>query len=321
MFVKLEGGRDDGLRLVVRLEQPDGEIFRDTDIAIQARVIAGLVACDIPVPRLIGMEQDTAFAGARFLVMDHREGRGFPQAPSYLANGWVKDAAPAERAMLWRNALGTIARINRLGAADGFSFLDRPQYGDGPLPQYLGWLRAWRDDAIGERDSRVIDAALRVLESDRPTGLGASVVWGDANPSNLLFAPDHSVSAVLDFEAAALAPAEVDLGWWLYIDRRRTQGLAPLEGVPDRDGVIAIYEAALGRSVVAIDYFEILGGIRMALVIASTVTRLVDRGLLPAGTTIADNNPMTATLAGLIDIEPPPVGDEFGRFVQAVRSR
>lgn len=307
--------------LVLRMEQPGGEIFLDTDIATQARVLAALNDNGIPCPRLLALEEDRSVAGRRFLAMERVAGRNFPQAPSYFVNGWVKDLDADGRALLWHNALSLIGSINRLGEDDGFAFLDRPRYGAKGIDQYLGWLRAWRDEATMGRPNPVIDSALDWLETNKPQGLPVSLIWGDSNPCNILFADDLSVAAALDFEAAALGPAEVDMGWWLFLDGVRGKGKDKLSGVPSRADCVAIYEAALGRKAVGIDYFEILGGVRMALVIARTTRRLVETGLLPPDTPVALENPMAAALASMTDQPVPVVGEEFRAFVKAVAGR
>src|SRR5690606_23651422 len=143
-------------------------------------------------------------------------------------------------------ALTLLGSINRLTPSDGFAFLDRPQYGKSGLEQYLGWLSAWRDDAVAGQSSKIIDRAMDWLEKHRPDDLPVQVIWGDSNPCNILFNEDLSVSAALDFEAAALGPAEVDLGWWFFMERRRSHGREQLSGVPDRAQSTVMYESALG---------------------------------------------------------------------------
>ncbi|MDI1294639.1 MAG: phosphotransferase family protein [bacterium] len=314
--------RDGTVReIVLRLEQPGGEIFLDTDIADQARTLQALAHHAIAVPPLLALEVDRAVIGRRFLAMERVVGRSFPQSPNYYANGWIKELDAAGRAVVWDNALSVLGRINRLTPSDGFAFIDRPLYGAAGIDQYLGWLRAWRMQAVGLRAHRVIDVALDWLDANRPTGLPVNFIWGDSNPCNILFADDLTVAAALDFEAAALGPAEVDLGWWFFLDNVRKKDRARLSGVPDRAGCIAIYEQALSRPAKAVDYFEILGGVRMSLVIARTTQRLIDSGLLPSTCKAADENPMAAALAGLIDIAPAPVGEDFLAFVRAVTGR
>jgi aminoglycoside phosphotransferase (APT) family kinase protein len=178
--------------------------------------------------------------------------------------------------VLWSHALGALGRVNRLTAADGFGFLDRSHYGSAGLDQYLGWLRAWRNAALREQSHAVIDAAMHYLNANRPDSLPAAFIWGDSNPCNMLFHPDLSVSALLDFEAA------------------------------------------LGRRVHDMEYFEILGGVRMALVIVRTVSRLIEAGRLPLQTDAASDNPMTAALARLLGMYSSGTGDGFLEFVSAV---
>jgi aminoglycoside phosphotransferase (APT) family kinase protein len=307
-----------GGEIVVRFETPGGAIFLDTDIVAQADTLRALLRNGIAVPELIGVEADSAVLGRRFLVMKYSQGRPFPQNPSYNHGGWVKDLSPPQRAVLWTNALTVLGRTNRLRTMDGFSFLDRPQYGRPGLDQYLGWLNAWRHAALHGRAHPVIDHAMRYLDSNRPDPSPIAFVWGDSNPCNILFNADLSVSALLDFEAAALGPAELDLGWWFFLDRARLAGKPALEGVPDRDRCIALYEGALGRRVCAMDYFEILGGVRMALVIVRTVERLIGAGRLSSQTDAAFRNPMVANLAGLLGIDCGGGGDGFREFVAAV---
>src|SRR3546814_21009568 len=98
----------------------------------------------------------------------------------------------------------------------------RPAYGATGMDQYLGWLCAWRNDVLGEVIHPIIDAGMDYLSRERPQDLPISVVWGDSNPGNMLFKDDLTVSAVLDFEAAALGPAELDLGWWLFLEDRKS---------------------------------------------------------------------------------------------------
>jgi aminoglycoside phosphotransferase (APT) family kinase protein len=139
------------------------------------------------------------------------------------------------------------------------------------------------------------------------------VLWGDPNPGNFLFADDLSVAAVLDFEAAALGPGEIDLAWWLMMDRRRRlEGSLP--GLPDREEMIALYEQALGRPTQNLRYFEVLAAFRMSLVLVRSVARLKTDGRLPAECTAAIANPFCCMLAEFLGVEAPAVGEDFERF-------
>lgn len=318
-----EIGASDGSRreIVLRFEHPGMEIFLETDIALQAEVAKGLGRHGVPAPGIIGVECHGAVYGRRFMAMERAPGRGFPQAPSYLVAGWVKELPPEGRQQVWINALSMLGRIGRIDGPGDFAFLDRPAYGATGIVQYLGWLRAWRNDVLGTEGHAIIDAGLEYLEANPPQGLPTSLVWGDSNPGNMLFMDDLRIGAVLDFEAAALGPAEIDLGWWLFLDRRRSDGHPPLAGKPDRAECIAITEQELGRPMRAMDYFEIMGGVRMSLVVARTIARLKQRGALGPDNDAAMYNPIAGMLARLLDLPQPEAGDGFRQFVAAASGR
>ena len=163
-----------------------------------------------------------------------------------------------------------LARVNRLDWRRDLGALDRRRHGPAGLDQYLSWLLEWRRAADANRPHPIIDPAIDYLLRCRPACTHVDFVWGDSNPGNMLFADDLSISAVLDFEAAALGPAEIDLGYWLFMDERRSYGRDRLPGLPERAATIALYESSLGRSVGNVEYYEILAGVRMSLVIIGT---------------------------------------------------
>src|SRR3546814_10851741 len=94
----------------------------------------------------------------------------------------------------------------------------RSAYGPAGLDNYLDWIAAWRAQACGAEAHPVIDPAILWLSRNKPSGPAVELLWGDSNAGNFLFAPDGSVIAALDFEAAAIGPAEIDLSWWFFID-------------------------------------------------------------------------------------------------------
>jgi aminoglycoside phosphotransferase (APT) family kinase protein len=214
-----------------------------------------------------------------------------------------------------------LARLNRLDWRQGFAVLDKPQYGPRGLDQYLSCLRAWRADAADGAPHRVIDAAMDYLSQAQPRTSDVNVIWGDSNPGNILFADDLSVAAALDFEAAALGPGEIDLGWWLFMDERRSYGLTRLPGLPDRKETIRIYEASLGRAVGDMHYYEVMAGVRMSLIVVRTTDRLINAGLLSPTNCAGMNNPIVGALARKIGLDAPEVGKDFVLFARAVAQR
>jgi aminoglycoside phosphotransferase (APT) family kinase protein len=306
--------------LVLRKEMSGTPVFLDCSIRGQAEMMTSLRRHGVPTAPVIGWDEDSSIVGAHFLIMERVAGRAFP-AVNYNVGGWVFELPRDQQSCLWRNAVDVLGRLNRLDWRDGFRMLDRRQYGSAGLDQYLGWLRAWRAQANGGAPHLIIDPAMDYLEGNRPNSTHVNLLWGDSNPGNMLFADDLSIAAVLDFEAAALGPAEIDLGYWMFMDERRSYGLARLPGLLDRAATISTYEASLGRAVENLPYYEILAGVRMSVIIVRTVDRLVELGRLPATNQAGTCNPIAAVLARKLSLEPPETGKDFEEFSRAVTLR
>lgn len=303
--------------VVLRRESPAGPIFLDTSLVRQGQMMRAIRAQGIPTAEIVGIEPDVSVLGAPFMVMEKVEGRALPHSN---ASGWLFDLPPAERGRVWRNSIETIGALNRLDWRDGLRMLDKPRYGATPgLDQYLGWALAWRDEVMGPGGHEILDEGVAYLCREKPSTSAVDVLWGDPNPGNFLYADDLSVAAALDFEAAALGPGEVDLGWWLLMDDRRCREAGRLPGLPERDEMVAIYQASLGRAVDNAHYFEVLAAVRMSLVLVRSVARLKAQGRLPATCAADRANPYCAMLAERIGLSPPDIGEDFDQFRRAVR--
>jgi aminoglycoside phosphotransferase (APT) family kinase protein len=244
-----------------------------------------------------------------------------PQHPSYQVAGLLHDLPPERRKATWHEAITVIGRINRLDWRDGFAFLNKPKYGEPGLSQYLGWIEAWRSEVTGGAPNPVIDAAMAFLAEHRLATPHVDVLWGDSNPGNMLFHNDGSVAAVLDFEAAALGPGEIDLGWWFFIDELLSFGVPRLAGLPDRAAQIDAYAQAVGRPVADLHYFEVLAGVRIALVVVRSASLLVSSGQLPAATRAGLENPIISLLAGKLGIDCGKGMDDYMELVGVMNRR
>jgi aminoglycoside phosphotransferase (APT) family kinase protein len=306
---------------VLRLEQTGREIFPDTDISRQVQMMRALAPHRIPVPVVLGFERDRSVLGGQFLVMERVFGHSLPQHPSYQVTGLLHDLVPDRRLAMWEDAITTIGRINRLDWRKGFTFLDKPAHGAPGLEQYLVWLDGWRHSAGGGQPHRVIDAAMRHLIAKKPATRHVDVLWGDSNPGNILFGADGSLAAAHDFEAAALGPGEIDLGWWFFIDELLSASVPRLDGLPDRAAQIATYEKALGRPVEALEYYEVLAGVRICLVVVRSTQLLVREGRLPPASRAGFENPLVHLLGSKLGLECHGPIDDYMELVTLMNSR
>jgi aminoglycoside phosphotransferase (APT) family kinase protein len=148
------------------------------------------------------------------------------------------------------------------------------------------------------------EAAMAWLEANRPEEPPVGVNWGDARIGNMMFR-DFEPVAVFDWEMATLGPAEVDLAWWLVLERYSAEGNGqpPLPGFPSRAETIATYESLLGRPVRDLEYYEVWAALRFAIVLVRVIRMMTAHGVIPPGSGVDLENFATAELRRLIGPE------------------
>jgi aminoglycoside phosphotransferase (APT) family kinase protein len=293
--------------LVVRRQPTDFEVVLGSSLALQGNMMSALDRLQItPVPEWVGMELDPAILNMPFLIMGRVHGQSATQRPNYNSEGWLADMQPAQRGVAWKNAIEAFARMSKIDwQTDGFAFLANGNWGAPGLDQYLGHLEAY------------VDTAMAYIRAHQPTDTTVNVLWGDSTPSNVMFAADGKVNALIDWELAGLGPSELDLAWWLYFDDlfSRRFGIARLEGLPTRDESIAIWEAAAGREAVHLDYYDIVVALRMALVAVGAFDRQIGIGNIPPENKSLNANFMTLYLAERLGMTIPELGPDFYAFM------
>jgi aminoglycoside phosphotransferase (APT) family kinase protein len=276
-------------RIVVRLTPSGRPLFPRYDLGAQAAVLHALHEhTSVPVPRVLWWEPDPAPVGRPFYVMEHVDGRIPPDA--HLFTGWLKDLDPPDQAALLEHALDVLARIHRVdvGTVAELEVLDRPEHATTPLDQELAWWRAYLDwAAAGDRLPRLEDAYTQLLDARPPDAeVARGLVWGDARLGNLVVDDALRPVAVLDWEMAVLGPPELDLGWYLFLERTARQFAPQLPGFPEPDELVARYEVRLGRPLRHLAWFEAWSGFRTACIQVRLAENPADR----------ERNPVTKAL-------------------------
>lgn len=306
--------------IVIRIERIGRHMFLDSSMARQAMMMELLGQAGVPVPTVLGWSTDLSILGSPFLVMRACAGVSLPQHPSYHVEGPLIELAPSQRAHAWNDALAVMAKINRIDWRAGGRFLMEPAYGTLGLDHYLGWIAAWRH-MVCPQGNPIIDAGIAYLRNKQPANANAELLWGDSNPGNFLFGPDGSVTAALDFEAASIGPAEIDLGWWFLVDRMLAAGNTLPDGMPNRYEQIAHFERELGRAMEDLPYYEVLAALRMALVMARTGGMLIQSGALAADNQVGLYNPAATLLAEMIGVVHDDRLDDYFAMVTTMNAR
>jgi aminoglycoside phosphotransferase (APT) family kinase protein len=131
--------------------------------------------------------------------------------------------------------------------------------------------------------------------------------WGDARLGNIIFADDLSAAAVLDWEMAGLASPELDLAWWLFLNRHHCEGIGMPRpaGLPTDEETVRRYEELTGRRVENLHYYLVFAGVRMASLMVRVAQLMIAEGLVPSDSGMALNNPASQLLATLLDLPAP----------------
>ncbi|NUT28171.1 MAG: phosphotransferase family protein [Streptomyces sp.] len=227
---------------------------------------------DVPLPKVLWLEEDPGPLGAPFFVMERVEGRVPPDVMPYTYEGnWLHAASDEERERLEAATVGLLARLHDQVPPQEAEFLTLPGDGDA-LRRHVTAQRAYYEWVVdGLSRSPLIEDAFDRLEELWPSDPGPSVLnWGDARIGNIVYDGFEPV-AVLDWEMAALAPREVDLGWTVYLHRffhDLTVGFGQ-RGLPDflrRDRIEARYADLTGHIPRDMDFHTLYAALRHAVV-------------------------------------------------------
>ncbi len=299
-------------RKVLRVHPTSHTLFMDARFETQFKVMDALtkLGVDFPLPSLGSYETDTQYLGVPFFVMDHVDGDVPADNLPYTLDpdGWVLKATDEERSTLWWSGIETLAGVAKIDpSTPSLSFLDRPEFGAPGLEQQMGYYRAYLDFAKGDRPQPTTEAIWDWLVANRPTTEGPlGFSWGDARIGNIIWS-DFRPAAVVDWEMASFAPAELDFGWFLYFNRQFSEGLgvpAP-SGFATREASIDRFQELLGRPVHDLEFYEVFAGFRFSVIMLRLTDLLIQSGVLPEDTDMGTNNLATQFTSMLIGLPTP----------------
>lgn len=304
-----EAGNRAAHKLVFRVHPTRHTLFLDADFSLQYNVMHALQGQEkVPVPHLRWFEQDPDVLGVPFFVMDHVDGLIPQDNLPYTLEGWLLESSPEDQATLWNSGIDTLAQVHLLDwRALNLGYLAEDPYGEPGLDRNLNYYRTFLDWTAGDRPQPITQAAWEWLIANKPEPQGDNVLsWGDSRIGNIIW-QDFKPAAVLDWEMATVGPPEMDLGWWLYFDRQFSEGLGVPRpaGFPSHDESIARYEAATGRTMGDLFWYEVFAGFRFAVIMCRLNDLLVGSGLMPEDSDMGTNNLATQFTAQLLGLPSP----------------
>jgi aminoglycoside phosphotransferase (APT) family kinase protein len=259
---------------------------------------------DIPVPDVLGFEEDRSLLGDRFFLMQRVAGQVPPDDPPFHQAGWVTQLSTEERHAMWRNAVEVMARLHAVDP-EALPILKRPHLGRSGLEQELRHWLTYAKWCGGDQHSIVAAAGKWLLDNfpdDPPTTLS----WGDSRVGNMIF-QGSEVVAVLDWDMVSLAGPEADLAWYLIMDQAATvsQGVPRLPGFGTPQDTVALWEALSGRNARNLDWHAVFTSYRMAGIMIRLATMLKSQGrLAPESQYLLTNNIGIQWLSQLLHLPP-----------------
>jgi aminoglycoside phosphotransferase (APT) family kinase protein len=271
----ISGGRSnltysvtDGERTWVLRRPPLGHVVATAhDMAREYRVLAGLAATDVPVPRVYALCEDDAVNGAPFYVMEKVDGV-ILRTPDEMAHLTPDDARRCSEELI-----DVLARLHAVDYdAVGLSDFGRP---DGFLARNVArWGKQWQANKTRELPS--VDEIARRLDRALPVSGPPSIIHGDYRLDNTMLARDDAgrIVAVLDWEMSTLGDPLTDVGLFLVYwgDNAgpaigSSAGIASVDGFLGKDEIVRQYAAKSGRSIEHLDFYLVFATYKLAVIL------------------------------------------------------
>lgn len=259
----------ESLRFVCRMQPKDNALFDTYDLSLQYRLMEIAGENDVPVPGLVGYEQDASLVGTEFYVMNFTDGLIPFDNPPYAFGSWVTELSDAQRTLMWRNGLEAMAKVHSIEISNySLASLPRSAPGQSPLQHEIDKFTAMLDEETLASIAPWVPEALEYLRDNAPTEVPLRLCWGDSRVGNIIW-QDLSPAAVIDWEMASLCDPLMDVSWWYWIDYVNSVGLGVerLGGLPDRSELYQQWHELTGLPIDKSTYYDLFNTVRYAIIL------------------------------------------------------
>jgi aminoglycoside phosphotransferase (APT) family kinase protein len=274
-----------GHRFVLR-RPPTGAVLATAhDMGREHRILTALVGTAVPVPRPLALCLDPAVNDAPFYVMDYVAGSVLT-GPEIAA----KIVPPDRREALGIHVIETLAALHTVDPdAVGLGDLGRRE--SYLARQLARWKTQW--EKTKTRDLPEMEQAHEALAAHMPVQTSAAIVHGDYRLGNFLVdGGTGRITAVLDWELCTLGDPLADVGY-LMNDWNAPGDLSPnasgtgisatsCGGFPNREVLLARYEALTGTSTAKVAYYRAFQYWRLAAIVEGVLSRYM-KGVMGEG--------------------------------------
>ena len=271
----------DGEHRWVLRRPPLGHVLATAhDMSREFQVLSALAGTDVPVPEIVHLCADPEVLGAPFYLMQEVAGSVLRELDQVTSLG------AATCATIGNELVDVLARLHTIDPASvGLGGFGKPEgYLHRQVSRWQKQLAASRS-----REGPGIDELHDRLAETVPDTQRHSLLHGDYRLDNVLVDTTvPRISAVLDWEMAALGDPLADLGLTVVYSRRRpddplTGGVNNAPGFPSVEQIVARYAERTGLDVSALDWYVGLASFKLAVVAEGIYYRFTQGKTVGAG--------------------------------------
>jgi aminoglycoside phosphotransferase (APT) family kinase protein len=260
---------------VLRKKPPGTLLASAHAVEREFKVQAALAGSKVPVPHMRHLCEDASVIGTAFYVMDHVEGRVFPDR-------LLPGCAPDERRAMYEHMAEVLAELHRADyRAAGLEGFGKPE-------GYIARQTArWSKQYLASRteEEPAMERLIEWLPAHLPEKEEVAIAHGDYRIGNLIFHPtEPRVVAVLDWELSTIGHPIADLAYNCLAYRLPEEGgrgfgaldIAAL-GIPSERDYLALYAGKAGRATIPNwEYFVVFSMFRLAAILVGVYRRGLD---------------------------------------------
>lgn len=246
--------------LVLRLAPTGVSRKRNADVLRQVEVLEAMHAAGVAVPAVLWSGDDPAWFGVPFYASELVPG----ESTQLFTAGQAERRDGTGMQTVFGEAMVELAAIHSVDWTTTLPTWSPPGGIDDEIGQWTPTLmksdnEEWIRQALDVR---------RMLLSSKPRKAMTTVVHGDYYSNNWLFAAQR-LTAVLDWEIAAIGAGALDVGWVCMMYDRESWG--PLRHhwtawSPTPEYLADVYSAAGGVPLDDLDWFRAFAGYRLACI-------------------------------------------------------
>ncbi|HAQ03254.1 MAG: phosphotransferase family protein [Acidimicrobiales bacterium] len=258
---------ESGRKWVLR-RPPLGHVLATAhDMSREYRVIKALAESDVPVPKVVGLCEDTEINDAPFYVMDFVEGVVVRDAEIARSQSF------SARKKMGESLLGTLVSLHAVDVDQvGLGNLARK---DAYIERQLKRWKAQFEQSTNRQISGVFEVHDKLLRNI-PEQQGVGIVHGDYRLDNTIMTETGEVAAVLDWELCTLGDVLSDLAAIISYSNdltgMETQAMS-VEGFPTPREVHDLYDDLSERDLSKLDFYISFAYWRLACILEGVYTR------------------------------------------------